>query len=300
MLRPTFAVLLTGLALAAAPAQPPQPGGGQPKSSPRLQVMTFNLRLSAARDGANGWEHRKDFALARIKAAAPDLLGVQEGLPDQVDYLTQNLPGHKMVGVGREDGARKGEFSAIYLKADAFKIHDSGTFWLSETPDKAGSKSWDSALPRIVTWAKLTYNGKERFDFVYLNTHWDHRGPKARLESAKLIRRWVREHAAGLPVVMTGDLNSSATTEPFKHLLHGEGSDPEWIDGYRQVHPTREKEEATFHAFKGTRVGSRIDFVLHTRQFRTVAAEIDRAERGGRYPSDHYPVWAELEYVGDK
>ena len=97
---------------------------------------------------------------------------------------------------------------------------------------------------------------------------------------------------------MTGDLNSFETSEPFKHLLRGEANDPEWVDGYRQKHPTRDPDEATFHAFKGTRRGSRIDFVLHTRQFRTVDAGIDRSERGGRYPSDHYPVWAELEYTG--
>ncbi|HEY1380758.1 MAG TPA: endonuclease/exonuclease/phosphatase family protein [Gemmataceae bacterium] len=298
MLRPMFAVLLTSLTLAAVAAQPPADRGVQPKPHTRLKVMTFNLRLSAAKDGANGWEHRKDFALARIKKWNPDLLGVQEALPDQVDYLVTNLPGYKQIGVGREDGARKGEFSAIYLKADAFKIHDSGTFWLSETPDKAGSKSWDSALPRIVTWAKLTYNGKESFDFLYLNTHWDHRGQQARVESATLIRTWVRDHAAGLPVVMTGDLNSREESPQYKHLL-GDGPDA-WTDSYREVHPTREKEEATFHAFKGTRVGSRIDFILHSKQFRTIAAEIDRSERGGRYPSDHYPVWAELEYVGGK
>jgi endonuclease/exonuclease/phosphatase family metal-dependent hydrolase len=269
-----------------------------PKSNPRLKVMTFNLRLSAAKDGENGWQHRKDFALARIKSCDPDLLGVQEGLPDQVDYLAQNLPDYNQIGVGREDGARKGEFSAIYVRK-GIAVKDSGTFWLSETPEKPGSKSWDSALPRIVTWAKLTYSGKPgELTFVYLNTHWDHRGQQARVESAKLMRRWVREHGGNLPVIVTGDLNSREDSPQYKHLI-GEGPDA-WIDGYRQVYPTREKEEATFHGFKGTRAGSRIDFVLHSRQFRTVSAEIDRAERNGRYPSDHYPVWAEVEYIGQQ
>jgi endonuclease/exonuclease/phosphatase family metal-dependent hydrolase len=271
-------------------------GPGQPRSSPRLKVMSFNVRYSAAKDGDNGWEHRKDFVLARIKAVAPDLLGVQEALPDQVDFLAQNLPGHKLIGVGRDDGARKGEFSAIYVNTDRFAIADSGTFWLSETPDKAGSKSWDSALPRIVTWARLAYRGSPEFKFIYLNTHWDHRGQQARVESAKLMRRWVRDHAAGLPLILTGDLNSREESPQFKHL-RGDGPDA-WIDGYRQIHPTREKEEATAHAFRGTRLGSRIDFVLHSRQFRTLAADIDRSERNGRYPSDHYPVWAEVEYTG--
>lgn len=286
-MRPLFLAIAAAASVALADA--PQP-------NPRLKVMTFNVRLSAAKDGDNGWEHRKDFALARITAVGPDLLGVQEALPDQVDYLVQHLPGHKMVGVGREDGARKGEFSALFINSERFAMGDSGTFWLSETPDKGGSKSWDSALPRIVSWAKLTHRGAPEFKFVYLNTHWDHRGQKARVESAKLMRRWVQEHAAGLPLIVSGDLNSKEDSPQFKHLV-ADGPDA-WIDGYRQVHPTREKEEATFHGFKGTRVGSRIDFVLHSRQFRTVAAEIDRSERNGRYPSDHYAVWAVLEYVG--
>jgi endonuclease/exonuclease/phosphatase family metal-dependent hydrolase len=283
-------VLAALVAVAAVAAAEP------PKSSPRFKVMTFNDRLSAAKDGDNGWEHRKDFALTRVMAVVPDLLGIQEGLPDQVDFFAANLPGHKVIGVGREDGARKGEFSALYINTERFAVTDSGTFWLSETPDKPGSKSWDSALPRIVTWAKLTHRGQPEFRFVDLNTHWDHRGQQARVESAKLMRRWVRDHANNLPVILTGDLNSTEDSPQFKHLL-GDGPDA-WTDGYRKVHPTRDREEATFHAFRGTRLGSRIDFVLHSRQFRTVAAEIDRSERNGRYPSDHYPVWAEVEYVG--
>jgi endonuclease/exonuclease/phosphatase family metal-dependent hydrolase len=285
-----LAVALTVAAVALAD------GPGQPKSSPRLKVMSFNVRYSAAKDGDNGWEHRKDLVLARIKAVAPDLLGVQEALPDQVDYLAQNLPGHKLVGVGRDDGARKGEFSAIYVNTERLAVGDSGTFWLSETPDKAGSKSWDSALPRIVTWARLSGRASPGLRFLYLNTHWDHRGQQARVESAKLMRKWVNEHGDNLPVIVTGDLNSKEDSPQFKHLL-GAGPDA-WIDGYRQVHPNREKNEATFNGFQGTLVGSRIDFVIHSKHFRTVATEIDRSERNGRYPSDHYPVWAEVEYTG--
>jgi endonuclease/exonuclease/phosphatase family metal-dependent hydrolase len=286
------AAVCAGLAWAGALAQAPN------GPAPRLRVMSFNIRYGTANDGENAWERRKKMLLDCIRTANPDLLGVQEALANQVDYLGQNLPGYRVIGVGRDDGARKGEFSAIYLKTERVTATESGTFWLSEQPDKVGSKSWDSSLPRIVTWARLTVRGQPEFKMVYLNTHWDHRGPKARLESAKLMRRWAGEHAGALPLVLTGDLNTGETTEPLKHLLRGEGADPAWTDAYREVHPTKDPDEATFNGFSGTRRGSRIDFILHSRHFRAVEAAIDRTQRNGRYPSDHYPVTATLEYRG--
>jgi endonuclease/exonuclease/phosphatase family metal-dependent hydrolase len=288
------ALAASGLLGVSALAQPPA------AAAPRLRVMSFNIRYGTANDGENAWDRRKEMLLDCVRKADPDLLGVQEALAGQVDYLGEKLPGYRVVGVGRDDGGRKGEFSAIYLKTDRVTATESGTFWLSEQPDKAGSKSWDSSLPRVATWAKLTVRGRPEFPMVYLNTHWDHRGPKARLESAKLIRKWARDHATGLPLVMTGDLNTGETTEPVKHLLRGEGSDPAWIDAYREAHPTQDPEEATFHGFNGTRRGARIDFILHTRHFHAVDAAIDRTQRGGRYPSDHYAVSATLEFRGTR
>jgi endonuclease/exonuclease/phosphatase family metal-dependent hydrolase len=263
-----------------------------------LKVMTFNLRYSAARDGADGWNHRKDSLLERVRAADPDLLGTQEGLVDQIDFLRDNLKGYQMVGVGRDDGGKNGEFVALFVKTSRMVINDSGTYWLSETPEKPGSKSWDSALPRIVTWAKLTVRGQSEFTFVCMNTHWDHVGRKGRLESAKLMRQWARDHARKLPVIVTGDLNVDEDAEPFKQLLHGKGMDHAWIDGYRVLYPERLLDEATYHGFKGTRRGSRIDFILHTPHFQTIKAAIDRTARDGRYPSDHYPVSATVEIHG--
>ena len=119
-----------------------------------LRVMSFNVRYSAANDGADAWANRKDFLVETIKDFNPSLLGTQEVLHDQHEYLEASMPEYKAIGVGREHGKTKGEYSAIFIKKSEFDILDSGTFWLSETPDVPGSKSWKTACTRIVTWAK--------------------------------------------------------------------------------------------------------------------------------------------------
>lgn len=273
--------LTVGVAAAAQAEEPP------------LRVMTFNVRYGNAADGADSWEHRKEILLQTIRAFDPDLLGTQELIAMQGDYLTQNLPGYKLVGVGRDDGQRKGEFSAILLRTERFDVLDSGTFWLSETPDKVGSKSWDSSLPRIATWVRLRDRKASGAELVYLNTHWDHRGNQARVESGRIIRDWLASHAAGAPAIVTGDLNVTDDHAGY-HALVASPRPPALFDVYRQVHPQAGPDEATFHGFKGGQRGRRIDFILATAGVKTVEAAIDRTSRDGRYPSDHYPVTAVL------
>lgn len=260
-----------------------------------LRVMTFNLRYATAADGANSWEQRKEILLETIRTFGPDLLGTQEMLALQGDYLVENLKGYKLVGVGRDDGQRKGEFSAVLYSTDRFEQLDSGTFWLSETPEKIGSKSWDSSLPRIATWVRLRdrrQNGKE---LCYLNTHWDHRGNQARVESGKIIRAWLAGHAAHAPAIVTGDLNVTDDHPGYLALVAADGPPPLLHDVFRQVHPTAGAEEATFHNFGGNRKGRRIDFILATPELKGIEAAIDHTNRDGRYPSDHYPVTAVLK-----
>ena len=122
---------------------------------PNVRVMTFNVRYATAPDGDNAWPKRKTLLIDTVRKFDPDLLGTQEVLALQADYLAESLSDYKLVGVGRDDGKRRGEYSAILFKTARFELVDSGTFWLSETPDVPGSKSWDSALPRVATWARL-------------------------------------------------------------------------------------------------------------------------------------------------
>ena len=259
-----------------------------------LKVMSFNIRYATAPDGENSWNKRKELLLSVIRKFDPDLLGTQETLATQADYLTANLSDHTLVGVGREDGKRGGEFSALMFRTSRFALVDSGTFWLSETPERPGSKSWDSALPRIVSWARLKDRSDGNREFLYLNTHWDHRGNQARIESGKLIRGWLAEHAGKKPIILTGDFNVNDDHEGYQTLVSESASGPRLVDAYRLVHPKARPEESTFGNFTGNRRGKRIDFILTTPDFTASAATIVHTNDNGRYPSDHYPVTAVL------
>jgi len=214
----------------------------------------------------------------------------------QADYLSDNLKEYTLVGVGRDDGKRAGELSAVLYKSKRFELLDSGTFWLSETPQVAGSKSWDSSLPRIATWVKLRDRQAGGREICFLNTHWDHRGNQARVESEKLIRLWLNENARGMRVIMTGDLNVTETHDGLRSLLATGPDDPGLVDVFRLLHPERGEEEVTFHGFSGRRRGRRIDFILASPDWTGTTATIDHANRDGQYPSDHYPVDAVLSY----
>jgi endonuclease/exonuclease/phosphatase family metal-dependent hydrolase len=265
----------------------------EPKHKDGLRVMSFNIRYGTAADGENSWTKRRDFMIEVIRKFDPDLLGTQEVLAHQADFLTEQLSGYTLIGVGREDGKRKGEFSSVMFKTDRFEPVESGTFWLSEKPDEVGSKSWDSSLPRIVTWVKLRDKSAGGRELLWLNTHWDHRGNKARIESGKIMRKWIDEHAGDLPVVVTGDLNVNEDHEGLMTLLDHEAKPP-LLDTYRAVRSQRRKDEATAHAFTGNKNGRRIDFILCSQELAPTAAEIVRTNREGKYPSDHFPVTAEL------
>ncbi|MEX0977823.1 MAG: endonuclease/exonuclease/phosphatase family protein [Pirellulales bacterium] len=258
-----------------------------------VRVMTFNIRYGTADDGESSWDKRKELLVDTIRNFDPDLLGTQEVLAMQVDFLVEHLEDYTLVGVGRNDGKRRGEFAAALFKSRRFEPIDSGNFWLSETPETPGSKSWDSSLPRIVTWVKLRDRQADGKEIYFVNTHWDHRGQVARVESGKLIRKWLSEHARGTSVIMTGDLNVTDSHEGFRALVSDEG-EPRLADVYRQVHPEPHPEEASSHGFSGRKNGRRIDFILATPDWKASEATIDRTNRDGRYPSDHYPVTAVL------
>lgn len=262
-----------------------------------VRVMSFNIRYGTAADGENHWDKRKEFLVETIKAFDPDILGTQETLGFQRDYLANQLPGYAHLGVGRTDGKGEGEMMAVYYKKDRFEKLGEGHFWLSETPDKVGSKSWDSSLPRMVTWVKLRDRKyPDAQPVLHLNTHFDHRGPTARLESAKLLRKKIEELGNGCAVIVTGDFNAAEGSEPYRALFGKEGDKPPpVVDTYRVAHPEKGANEGTGTAFRATNTrGSRIDWIAVSSQWKVISAEIDRTQRDGRTPSDHFPVNAVL------
>jgi len=244
-------------------------------------VMSFNVRYGTATDGLDAWPLRSSALAARIHEAAPDVLGVQEALDFQVEFLERELPTHVRLGQGRDGGAR-GEHSALFVARARFDVLEHGDFWLSETPELVASVGWDAALTRMCTWARL----RERVgghEFSVWNTHFDHRGPLARERSAQLIAARVAQRG-GANIVL-GDLNATEV-DPSLVALRAVGL----VDSFRALHPSA-TQAGTFHAFRGGLDGARIDFVLATADFTPLSASILSAPfANGRWPSDHHPV----------
>lgn len=233
-----------------------------------------------------------------IHAFGPDLLGTQETLLDQRNLIVSKLSGFESFGVGREDGKEAGEMAALFYRSSRFEKLDGGHFWLSETPDTVGSKGWDAALPRIATWVRLrdlqNAQGKPIF---FLNTHFDHQGKQARNEAAMLIRKKVLELAVDCDSIVTGDFNAASDSDVYESMFADRDQQASPLrDTFSQVYPKHEGDQGTFSGFKSTgTTGPRIDWIGCSRGFQIQAAAIDRTQRDGRTPSDHFPVTAILK-----
>jgi len=251
-----------------------------------INVISYNIRLNTASDGVNAWPNRKDNVKALVKFYDTDILCVQEALPEQFDALSENTD-FDVVGVGRDDGKRKGEFSAIYFNKNRFTKKDGGTFWLSLTP-AVPSKGWDAALNRICSWVKL-YDKLNKKEFIVFNTHYDHIGVQARIESAKLIKQKIQEIAPKLPVVFTGDLNVTPETEAIatiKSFL----TDTKEISIEPPYGPT-----GTFNAFKwDSPLKDKIDYIFVNAAFKVQKFAVLSDSKDQRYYSDHLPVFVKL------
>lgn len=291
-----FALLAFVLMLAACSAPDARRGTTAPGAAP-LTVMSFNVRYGTAKDGANHWDLRKDLCASRVTAFAPDVVGLQEALTFQNEFLLAKCPGYTAIGVARDDGKLAGEFSTLLVRTARFTIVDSGTFWLSETPEVPGSKSWDSSLPRIATWARLQDRQAGDRPLLVINTHFDHKGNVARKEAAKIIRRFIATRAADAAVIVTGDFNSAPGSEQYRTLT-GMGNDGVLMhDAYAEIHRAKpEPNDGTAHAFKDMPVTARIDWILHSPAFMATSATIDRHRQGTMFPSDHYAVVAVLHW----
>jgi endonuclease/exonuclease/phosphatase family metal-dependent hydrolase len=265
------------------------------KGAPELRVMSFNLRYGTAADGDNQWSRRQDLLADTINRYQPDLLGTQEGLDFQIDFLRQQMPRYTVFGVGREDGQRKGEFAAIFYRTDRFEVVESGHYWLSPTPDKPGSVGWDAAQTRMVTWMKLRIKGADAPLLLVQNTHLDDQGAKARLESARMMRNFTLLHGKECALLLMGDFNTAVESEPMAALSSVRDGGPPLFDSYRRLHPNPEKDEGTFHDFTGKRNRSpRIDWILVSSGMTVRESAIDHSSRDNHYPSDHFPVTAVL------
>jgi endonuclease/exonuclease/phosphatase family metal-dependent hydrolase len=262
-----------------------------------VRVMSYNVRYGTAKDGDNHWDKRKDFLAEVVAKADPDLLGTQETLGFQRDFLAGKMTKYEVLGVGRDDGKEKGEMMAVYWRKDRFEKLDGGHFWLSDKPEEVGSKSWDSSLPRMATWVKLKDKSTSGKPVLWINTHFDHIGKTARLESAKLIRDRIATLGKDCSVIVTGDFNSAEGSDPYKALFDLRGtSESPVVDSYRTAHPKRGENEGTTTPFKSEANNKgRIDWIGVSRDWKIVSAGIDHPDRDGRTASDHFPIHAVLK-----
>jgi len=267
--------------------------------APPLRVMSFNLRYDTPNDSANAWPNRKDWVASLVRFHGADVVGVQEALAHMLTDLDARLPGFARVGVGRADGRARGEFSAIFYRSDRLTLLDSGTFWLSPTPEAPGSKGWDAAIERVATWARFR-DGLTGCSHLQLNTHFDHIGEQARQESARLIRRQLAQLSGGLPIVMTGDLNSTPTSASYRILTRDTvaGATPPLSDAMLTSRSGHYGPTSSWTAFKAIVPERRIDYVLVSAPVAVASHGILPDSWNGRFPSDHLPVLATLTPCG--
>lgn len=258
-------------------------------SAQPLTMMTYNLRYDNPGDGQNTWALRRDWLAEQIKSTEPAILGIQEGLIQQLRFLDKKLKKYKRIGVGRDDGRDKGEFAAIYYDTKRIKLLHHGTFWLSPTPEKV-SVGWDAALERICTYG-FFQDRKTGEKFRVFNTHFDHMGVEARKNSAILILQKIKSlNADDQPVVLMGDFNSSPESEPVQHIKTI-FRDAKEADKSMNMAP-----DGTFNAFNSDKPATeRIDFIFTAFGFQAVNYHVIREKREGRYASDHFPVIAEIK-----
>lgn len=265
-------------------------------SSNRIKAMTFNIRFDNPADGPNAWPNRRTF-VHQIVSEDWDVIGLQEVLAHQLTDILKANPRYASIGVGRDDGVLAGELSPILYDRERFAVARSGTLWLSETPEAVASISWDNVITRICTWAQLIDLRSQEVVWVY-NTHWDHVGSQSRLESAKLISDRIRSQTGGSSrIILMGDFNTGEESAPMRWIMEGGDGRPEFRHAFRAVHPETE-QVGTFNAWRGKADGAMIDSVLVPVGTTVIDAGINRWNEEGRYPSDHFPVWAEVEWKG--
>ena len=269
-----------------------------PTEEGALRVMSFNIRYDNSGDGDDRWAKRRDAVAATIARHKVDVAGLQEALSQQIDDLAERLPDYAWYGVGRDDGEQRGEFVPIFYRKDRFELLSKGQFWLSESPETPGSRSWDAAITRLVTWVELRDKARDVTFFAF-NTHFDHLGNRARLHSAELVRERIPMIAGEVPAVLTGDLNCVAKSAPYRALTEAAGDGdgdvrPTLLDARKVCLTDPVGPDSTWNAFREIEPGRTIDYVFVTAGWKVALHAVLDERAGGRFVSDHLPVLADV------
>ncbi len=256
-----------------------------------LKVMTLNIRYDNPGDSLNGWSNREEQICSFIKEEKPAIIGMQEVLWHQYELLDSVLTAYASEGIGREDGVHAGEMNPVFYRKDRFELARKITFWLSETPEIAGSKSWGSSLPRIVTWVELVEKESHRHIFIF-NTHFAHDSDTARIMSSKLLLKEIEKAASESPFIVTGDFNMERTSKGYEVLTGPDESVPLIKDSYVITQKKPGGPAYTFNGFFEKQGSQRIDFIFVKNGMKVLSHNTFVRKKDGVFISDHWPVEA--------
>lgn len=257
-----------------------------------LRVMTYNLRF-ASPTGANSWPERRPLMHQLIEKISPDLMGTQEGLHNQLTDIGNDLPGYSWIGVGRDDGQQAGEFMAIFYRKARLEPASTNYFWLSDSPEVAGSTTWGNKNRRMVTTVRFKDLQRNK-EFYVMDTHFDHEVQIARENSAALVRKRVAALKTDLPILLIGDFNAGAGKNKAYHMLL---EDHFFADTWSLAKERTGEGLGTFNGFKSVpKNDTRIDWILVRGKWDVLREQIDTFSRDGKFPSDHCPVIADLRF----
>ena len=274
MKRIVLLILLLAAVCRIAPVQSANEDG-------TLKLISFNMRTAWGRDGDNSWMNRRSASVEMLRREAPDVMGVQEAMQEQLLYLDAECPQYARVGEDRDGGAEGGETMAVFYLRDRFDLLADGTFWLSETPDRV-SRGWDAACNRTVTWVELRDKMSGR-TFFYFNTHLDHQGKQAREESVKLIISKIRAIAGPrAAVILGGDLNAPGDSPVFRPLV-------QWMKPARAKVAVSDAK-GTFNGFGTAPDTIILDHLFFRGRIRCLRFATLDGNYGAPYISDHYPI----------
>jgi len=262
-------------------------------SKDAISVMTLNVRYDNPRDSINAWPNRASQVSSFIKNENPDILGMQEVLWHQYEFLDSTLTDYTSIGVGRDDGAREGEMNPVFFRKDRFDMVRTITFWLSDTPEIAGSIGWGASLPRIVTWMELVV--KENHEhFFFFNTHFSHVSDSSRIMSSKILLKEVDRIAEGFPFIITGDFNMLPSSTGYGILTGPDESIPSIEDSYVISEKRPSGPNYTFNGFSDKPGSGRIDYIFVRNGMTVLEHATDIKKENDIYLSDHWPVNAKV------
>jgi endonuclease/exonuclease/phosphatase family metal-dependent hydrolase len=261
------------------------------EESSDIDVITFNIRMDTPLDSINAWPNRAPIVAGFINDQIPDLLGMQEALWHQYQYLDSALTGYGSVAAGRDDGMQQGEACPVFYRLGRFSPLASGTFWLSATPDVPGSVGWGAALTRVATWVRL-YDKTVKDTLLYMNTHFDHISDSARVMSSGVLLEKLKELAGDNNFVITGDFNARPESLAITRMTEGGYA----VDSYTISETPPAGETYTFNGWKDTAGDNRIDYIFIRNGMKVRSHETFKVIEDDVFISDHWPVKARIGY----